>query len=157
MHRNRSAWLVAGVVLVGLLAWTQRPDNGALLPPGSAPSVHAPATAPGELPGDVTGSASAAGPGYPAFLPSQAHPVLDDIARGGPYDYRQDGGVFQNRERELPTQPRGYYREFTVPTPGSRDRGARRIVTGGDPPVEYFYTDDHYRSFRRFQLPAASR
>jgi Guanyl-specific ribonuclease Sa len=56
----------------------------------------------------------------------------------------------------LPRQPRGYYREYTVETPGSRDRGARRIVSGGDPPVEYFYTDDHYGSFRRFE-PGAAR
>ncbi|MDH5177348.1 MAG: ribonuclease, partial [Gammaproteobacteria bacterium] len=61
----------------------------------------------------------------------------------------------QNREGRLPAQPRGYYREYTVETPGSPDRGARRIVTGGEPPTEFFYTDDHYRSFRR--LEAAPR
>ncbi|MGH8083476.1 MAG: ribonuclease domain-containing protein, partial [Lysobacter sp.] len=58
--------------------------------------------------------------------------------------------TFQNRENRLPRQPRGYYREYTVETPRSDDRGARRIVTGGDPPSEYYYSDDHYRSFRRF-------
>jgi ribonuclease T1 len=68
--------------------------------------------------------------------------------------------VFQNRERRLPAQPRGYYREYTVETPGSPDRGARRIVTGGGDggavlPREYFYTADHYRSFRRFDVPPA--
>lgn len=165
MRRNRTVWLVAGIVLVGLWAWTQRPDIGASGPSGSETRTHAPLTAPVELPGSVAdGSAAvgansypAAGLEYPAFLPSQAHAVLADIGRGGPYDYRQDGGVFQNRERELPLQPRGYYREFTVRTPGSRDRGARRIVAGGNPPVEYFYTDDHYRSFRRFQLPEGAR
>lgn len=57
--------------------------------------------------------------------------------------------MFQNRERRLPSKARGWYREYTVDTPGSRDRGARRIVTGGDPPDTYFYSDDHYRSFRR--------
>src|SRR3546814_17202251 len=77
------------------------------------------------------------------------------IERGVPYPHRQDGGTFQNRERLLPAQPRGYYREYTVRTPGSRDRGARRIVSGGSPPAEFFYTDDHYRSFRRF-APAGS-
>ena len=87
---------------------------------------------------------------WPAFLPPEAHDTLRRIEAGGPYDHRQDGGTFQNRERLLPSRPRGYYREYTVETPGSRDRGARRIVAGGDPPVEYFYTDDHYRSFRRF-------
>jgi guanyl-specific ribonuclease Sa len=90
-------------------------------------------------------------------LPAEAHPVLDAIARGGPYRYRQDGGVFQNRERLLPQQPRGYYHEYTVDTPGSDDRGARRIITGGNPPTEYWYTDDHYRSFRRFELKEATR
>src|SRR3546814_12464414 len=84
--------------------------------------------------------------------------ALDTLAlieRGGPYPHRQDGGTFQNRERLLPAQPRGYYREYTVRTPGSRDRGARRIVSGGSPPAEFFYTDDHYRRFRPF-APAGS-
>ncbi|ANQ86399.1 ribonuclease [Azoarcus olearius] len=84
-------------------------------------------------------------------LPPEAVATLQLIARGGPYPYRKDGTVFQNREGRLPAQPRGYYREFTVPTPGSRDRGARRIVTGGDPPAVYYYTEDHYRSFRRIE------
>lgn len=146
MHRNRSIWVVAAIVLVGLWAWTQRSDNGALHAPVEAPSAaHAPVALPD--PGDVDRVDA-----YPAFLPPEAHAVLDAIADGGPYEYRQDGGVFHNRERLLPRQPRGYYHEFTVETPGSADRGARRIVTGGDPPVEYFYTDDHYRSFRRFEL-----
>jgi ribonuclease T1 len=92
----------------------------------------------------------------PEFLPDEARDTLVLIVRNGPFPYRQDGSVFQNRERRLPRQPRGYYREYTVETPGSPDRGARRIVTGGEagdaPPVEYHYTDDHYRSFRRFDL-----
>lgn len=82
-------------------------------------------------------------------LPPEAHDTLRLIATGGPFPHRQDGSVFQNRENRLPRQPRGWYHEYTVRTPGSRDRGARRIVTGGEPPREYFYTDDHYRSFRR--------
>ena len=81
--------------------------------------------------------------------------MLAAIERSGPYAYPQDGGTFQNRERLLPQRPRGYYREFTVDTPGSRDRGARRIVTGGDPPVEYWYTADHYRNFRSFDTGVA--
>lgn len=84
-----------------------------------------------------------------AALPAEAVETLSRIRAGGPFEYRQDGGVFENRERLLPTRARGYYREYTVETPGSPDRGARRIVSGGDPPVEFFYTDDHYRSFRR--------
>lgn len=84
-------------------------------------------------------------------LPAEALATLQLIERGGPFPYRKDGSVFQNRERRLPEQPRGYYREYTVPTPGSDDRGARRIVTGGNPPAVYYYTEDHYRSFRRIQ------
>lgn len=88
-------------------------------------------------------------------LPPEAHATLRLIAADGPFPYDRDGTVFQNREGRLPARPRGYYREYTVETPGSPDRGARRIVTGGDPPTEFFYTDDHYRSFRR--LEAATR
>jgi guanyl-specific ribonuclease Sa len=84
-------------------------------------------------------------------LPSEAVATLQAIAQGGPFAYERDGSVFQNREGLLPQRPRGYYREYTVETPGSRDRGARRIVTGGDPPEVYYYTEDHYRSFRRIE------
>jgi guanyl-specific ribonuclease Sa len=89
---------------------------------------------------------------YPGFLPPEAVLTLKAIESGGPFPYDRDGAVFQNRERRLPDRPRGYYREFTVETPGSRDRGARRIVSGGDPPETYYYTDDHYRSFRRVEI-----
>jgi ribonuclease T1 len=75
------------------------------------------------------------------------------IERGGPFPHRQDGSHFQNRERRLPPRPRGHYREYTVRTPGLGHRGPRRIVTGGDPPQDYWYTDDHYASFRRFEVP----
>lgn len=88
-------------------------------------------------------------------LPAEAYATLRLIEAGGPFPYDRDGTVFQNREGRLPARPRGYYREYTVETPGSPDRGARRIVSGGDPPTEFFYTDDHYRSFRR--LEAANR
>jgi ribonuclease T1 len=81
-------------------------------------------------------------------LPPELGEALALIRRGGPFPHRQDGIVFENRERELPAQPRGYYHEYTVDTPGAHDRGARRIITGGEPPVAYYYTDDHYRSFR---------
>jgi guanyl-specific ribonuclease Sa len=105
---------------------------------------------------DSRASAAPATRAYPDFLPKEAIATLRLIERGGPYPYRQDDGVFQNRERRLPPQPRGYYREYTVKTPGSPDRGARRIVAGEQPPVEFFYTDDHYRSFRRFTLARAA-
>ena len=77
--------------------------------------------------------------------------TLERIGRGGPFPYKRDGVVFENRERLLPAQPRGYYREYTVPTPGLNHRGARRVVTGGDPPQVFFYTEDHYRSFQRIE------
>ncbi|MDD9376760.1 ribonuclease [Streptomyces sp. ZAF1911] len=79
-------------------------------------------------------------------LPQQARDVLTLIDKGGPYQYRQDGTVFGNFEKVLPQKKRGYYHEFTVKTPGERDRGARRIVTGGG--GEFFYTDDHYETFK---------
>ena len=84
-------------------------------------------------------------------LPPEAREALTLIERGGPFPYRQDGSTFHNREGQLPAQTRGYYREYTVPTPGRRDRGARRIVAGK--PGEYYYTADHYRSFRRIRQP----
>lgn len=86
-----------------------------------------------------------------AELPREARETLTLIRQGGPYPYRRDGITFQNREGRLPDAARGYYREFTVTTPGSRDRGARRIVSGGNPPTVFYYSDDHYRSFRRIR------
>jgi ribonuclease T1 len=83
-----------------------------------------------------------------AALPKEARDTLALVRRGGPFPYQKDGTTFGNFEKRLPIQPRGYYREYTVPTPGARDRGARRIVAGGG---EYYYTDDHYRSFKRIQ------
>lgn len=79
-------------------------------------------------------------------LPSQAHDTLDLIEQGGPYPFTQDGTVFQNREGILPSQSTGYYHEYTVITPGSSTRGARRIVTGEEYQEDY-YTADHYASF----------
>jgi guanyl-specific ribonuclease Sa len=90
--------------------------------------------------------------GLPAFLPPEARETIALVQRGGPFPHRQDGGAFGNREGRLPRKPRGWYREFTVATPGLRHRGARRIVTGGDPPREWYYTDDHYDSFRSFAV-----
>jgi guanyl-specific ribonuclease Sa len=88
-----------------------------------------------------------------AGLPAEAQHTLRLIEAGGPFPYDRDGATFQNREGRLPAQPAGYYREYTVLTPGSPDRGARRIVSGGNPPIEFYYTDDHYRSFRRIKVP----
>ena len=80
-------------------------------------------------------------------LPAEARATLELIRAGGPFPYKQDGRVFANREGQLPPKKRGYYKEYTVRTLGARDRGARRIVAGSG--GEYYYTDDHYRSFRR--------
>ncbi|MBE0616066.1 MAG: ribonuclease [Burkholderiales bacterium] len=96
-------------------------------------------------PGDVPVSA----------LPAEARTTLARIKAGGPFTYAKDGSVFGNREKLLPARSRGYYREYTVNTPGARGRGARRIVAGsgasGDvrSSGEYYYSDDHYNSFRR--------
>jgi ribonuclease T1 len=80
-------------------------------------------------------------------LPAEARQTLALIRSGGPYPYARDGVVFNNREAQLPRQPRGYYREYTVQTPAARDRGARRIIVGRG--GELYYTEDHYRTFRR--------
>ncbi len=82
-------------------------------------------------------------------LPKEAQTTLKHIKNNGPYDYKKDGVSFSNRERILPKQKRGYYREFTVKTPGAKTRGARRIVAGNV--GEYYYTDDHYASFKRIK------
>lgn len=82
-----------------------------------------------------------------ADLPEPARATLDLVDAGGPFPYPQDGSIFGNREGRLPERPRGYYREYTVPTPGEPDRGARRLVVGQDGDI--YYTDDHYRSFRQ--------
>lgn len=86
-----------------------------------------------------------------AELPRQGRETYELIRQGGPFPYGKDGAVFGNRERLLPAEKRGFYREYTVTTPGSRDRGARRIVCGGPAKAPYacYYTADHYASFRR--------
>lgn len=92
-----------------------------------------------------------------AQLPKEGREVLALIKKGGPFRYGQDGVIFQNRERRLPLQKMAYYHEYTVPTPGSKDRGARRIIAAVGPgnnvktSGEYYYTDDHYQSFRRIK------
>lgn len=82
-----------------------------------------------------------------ADLPAEARQTLGLIRSGGPFPYARDGAAFGNREGQLPKRRRGYYHEYTVQTPGARDRGARRIVAGEA--GELYYTDDHYRSFKR--------
>ena len=86
-------------------------------------------------------------------LPKEAQRTLALIKKGGPFPYAKDGIVFRNYEGVLPKRKRGYYHEFTVKTPGTRGRGARRIITGGEPASsgEYYYTDDHYATFKRIE------
>jgi ribonuclease T1 len=88
-----------------------------------------------------------------ADLPQEAQKTLKLIKQGGPYPYPKDGVVFGNHEKVLPKQKRGYYHEFTVKTPGARNRGARRIIVGGElaQAKEFYYTDDHYATFRRIK------
>ena len=157
-RKSGSKWLaVAAVALLAAGAW-----NAYRTPAGTSPVVigetvstdGARTTRALELPPPMAEStpATPSAARYPAFLPAEAIDTLRLIEQRGPYPYRQDDGIFGNREGRLPRQARGYYREYTVETPGSPDRGARRIITGGQPPIEYFYTADHYGSFRRFTL-----
>ena len=82
-------------------------------------------------------------------LPHEGKNTLQQIVQGGPFPYDRDGIIFGNFEQRLPKKPRGYYHEYTVETPGVSHRGARRIISGGNPPVIFYYTDDHYRSFKQ--------
>ncbi len=145
----RTLLLVLGFVLVlGLWWWAERggsEETGS----GDRPRTSATAVVPSN--GAATPRPPTRGDtsGLPrvsvADLPPEARRTLDLIDAGGPFPYDRDGVVFQNRERILPAKQRGYYREYTVPTPGEGDRGARRIVTGQQ--GELYWTDDHYDSF----------
>ncbi|WP_329393738.1 guanine-specific ribonuclease N1 and T1 [Streptomyces lydicus] len=128
--------LLAGLLLVVTGCATGGGDSG---------------SSPGSPRATATGAVTAPRPsGMPVVavgaLPVQARDTLRLIDAGGPFPYAQDGTVFGNREGLLPRHPRGYYHEYTVPTPGAPDRGARRLVTGEG--HETYYTQDHYRSFR---------
>ena len=124
MIRATVAWLIAAALCATVL---QAP----------AALARGPAT------GDIATSA----------LPAEARDVLSRISVGGPFAYERDGVVFGNREHQLPERKRGYYHEYTVPTPGARNRGARRIVCGGPKaaPEACYYTGDHYRTFARIR------
>ncbi len=145
--QRRTGWVMpavaATVLALAVLVWLAARAEPAAAPPGTA--TPPPATA------SATPAVAALGAVAYDGLPPEARETLRLIERGGPFPYRQDGAEFQNRERRLPLQGRGYYREYTVQTPGSPDRGARRIVTGRS--GEIYYTDDHYDSFRRVTLP----
>ena len=142
------------LLIAAALLWprlTRSPDVPATAT-GTAIPQPAPviATRPGDLPAPPAAT-------LPESLPREAYDTIRLIQRGGPFPHRQDGSVFGNRENRLPHKPRGYYREYTVDTPGLRHRGARRIVTGGDPPEVWYYSDDHYDSFRTFDPGQGAR
>lgn len=114
-------------------------------PEAAVASSGAEQPAPSQVRGNGPGTISV------AQLPRQAAETLRLIEAGGPFPFEKDGVVFGNRERLLPRHPRGYYHEYTVPTPRARDRGARRIVCGGPKRQtdDCYYSDDHYASFKR--------
>ena len=145
-RRPLLALLLLGVLLAGgyLLSALRSDDSS---PRGSGPAITSPSGSAASQRGGADGLATVRS----SDLPVQARQVLRLIDAGGPFAYPQDGTVFGNAERLLPSHPRGWYHEYTVPTPGSPDRGARRIVAGQDG-VRY-YTADHYESFVRIEDP----
>ncbi|OLZ64625.1 guanine-specific ribonuclease N1 and T1 [Streptomyces amritsarensis] len=148
IFRNVPRWLVCSLGAVFLcVALVATAGCGAQKPgPAVAGGSTELSTAPSAVPDAVADWARGMAVVRVGALPREARDVLALVDRGGPYPYRQDGTVFGNFEKVLPRQKRGYYHEFTVRTRGERDRGARRIVTGGG--GEFYYTDDHYQTFK---------
>jgi ribonuclease T1 len=150
---------VVGLVTTAFVWWTQ--GDGGTPAPSAQDSATASATASPTHDYTETNTRSAEPSQQPAGtdpvsglplvalaeLPPEAADTVDLIDAGGPFPEDEDGGTFENREELLPDEPRGYYAEYTVPTPGSDDRGARRIVAGDE--GELYWTGDHYRSFER--------
>lgn len=152
--RLRAVGAVLALVVLGLLLLWGSTGNETTDPPvGGTTSSTATAPTPG---GGSTRARGGTDPesGLPlvalASLPREAQQTVRLVDRGGPFPYDRDGVTFGNRERLLPIKPSGYYREYTVPTPGEDDRGARRIVAGDDG-RKLYWTDDHYDSFSRVQ------
>lgn len=138
-------WALAIALLLAWQYWPRDTTQGQAAPPIA--SRHAPTAAEFPAPSHEPSTPDAR---LPAFLPAEARDTIALIQRGGPFRNRQDGSVFGNREGHLPRQPRGWYHEYTVDTPGLSHRGTRRIITGGNPPQDWYYTSDHYDSFRAF-------
>jgi ribonuclease T1 len=155
--RNPWVWVAAALLFALWLLWPRPVNSPAPVPPVTPASV--PAATPAPATADVSKTSTDADDSgtsanaAPAFLPPEALHTLALIERGGPFPHRQDGSVFGNREGRLPSRPRGHYHEYTVETPGLSHRGMRRIVTGGTPPESWYYSDDHYESFRAFAWP----
>jgi ribonuclease T1 len=139
-RRPLLALVLLGVLLAGgyLLSAVRTDPGGAAGPTAAASSASG-------TPMSVRPSAGGLAMVAASALPAEARRTLRLIDQGGPFPYERDGSVFGNVERLLPRQPRGWYREYTVPTPGESDRGARRIVAGSD--GTRYYTADHYESF----------
>lgn len=143
---RRKQWIsLIALVLVALLWWWAQGDRDA--PPEAAPGPGATSS---PVPSTSRPTAS-----LPAGLPAEVGRTLALIDAGGPFPYSRDGVVFMNREGLLPHHPRGYWHEYTVPTPGSDDRGARRLVVGRA--GEVYYSDDHYGSFELLRAGRADR
>ncbi|MEO6365444.1 MAG: ribonuclease domain-containing protein [Luteimonas sp.] len=141
--RRHTLVVVAILLALAVVLWPKTATQQVVLPVPPYAGPARTAAPPPASPSTVT---------LPAFLPREARTMVATIQRGGPFRHRQDGSVFDNREGLLPKKQRGYYREYTVDTPGVEHRGARRIVTGGTPPRAWYYTDDHYDSFRAFDV-----
>lgn len=142
VNRRRITAALVGLLVLVLGGWLVKETAGSSDSPVPSSSSSAPAAASGKVPG-----ADSKLPVKPlSSLPSQAKDTWTLIQKGGPYPYpRNDDVVFQNREKRLPAEKNGYYHEYTVKTPGSPDRGARRLITGAG--KELYYTGDHYASF----------
>jgi ribonuclease T1 len=151
--RDRYRWLVLLVAAAMLVGWLVT-GGGQDSDPGASTATEAPSSSSPTQ--ELTEPSSEPTSDLPtielADLPPEAAQTVELIDRGGPFpEPDHDGGVFENREDLLPDQPDGYYREYTVPTPGSQDRGARRIIAGDG--GELYWTGDHYRSFALIVRP----
>ncbi len=147
MQHRTHGWLKRTAILAVLAGWCLAGGAGCdHLLPGQGSVVPAPESGTADESGPVEAAQWSGEVVSIGQLPVEVKGTLQVIEDGGPFPYSQDGTVFHNYEGLLPPKPDGYYREFTVPTPGSPDRGARRIVVGES--GERYYTDDHYTSFR---------
>ena len=145
-------WAVVVAATMIVARWQKPDDAAATATPAPSSRTSASPTAASPTPSSPTPSSPT--PASPlerldAVERAQLEKTVALIEKGGPFPYPKDGTVFSNRERRLPAKPRGYYREYSVPTPGAKNRGARRVVRGSD--GETWYTRDHYETFMRIE------